>query len=75
MCGFFISNDPLISDKHKFILDNHLKFRGPDYQSKLINFKNWKIYHARLAIIGLHSIIINHSLIKMIQFYYLMVKY
>lgn len=53
MCGFFASNDPFISKTHKHILDKHLKFRGPDFQSDLITFKNWKIYHARLAIIGL----------------------
>jgi len=55
MCGFFASNDPLISKTHKTILDKHLKFRGPDYQSDLIDFKNWKIYHARLSIIGLSN--------------------
>ena len=53
MCGIFASNDPWISSSHKKILNKHLKFRGPDFQSDLLKYKNWYIYHARLAIIGL----------------------
>jgi asparagine synthase (glutamine-hydrolysing) len=53
MCGIFASNDPLVSFEHNKILDEHLKFRGPDFQSNIIKHKNWFIYHARLAVIGL----------------------
>ena len=53
MCGLFASNDPLVSNEHNKILDKHLKFRGPDFQSNMIKHKNWHIYHSRLAIIGL----------------------
>ena len=55
MCGIFASNDPLVSSSHKRILNKHLKFRGPDFQSGLIKYKNWRVYHARLAIIGLKN--------------------
>lgn len=53
MCGLFASNDPLVSKEHNKILNKHLKFRGPDFQSNIIKHKNWLIYHSRLAIIGL----------------------
>tara|TARA_Y100000591_G_scaffold330575_1_gene361942 strand:+ start:642 stop:2162 length:1521 start_codon:yes stop_codon:yes gene_type:complete len=53
MCGIFASNDPLVSYEHQNIINKHLKFRGPDFQSKIIKHKNWVIYHSRLSIIGL----------------------
>ncbi len=53
MCGIFASNDPLVSLDHSKVLNKHLKFRGPDFQSKIIKHKNWLIYHSRLSIIGL----------------------
>lgn len=54
MCGIFASNDPLVDKKHFTIINKYLKFRGPDYNSKLLETqKNWKLYHSRLSIIGL----------------------
>ena len=53
MCGIFASNDPLVSPGHIKVLNKHLKFRGPDFQSKIIKHKNWLLYHSRLSIIGL----------------------
>ena len=55
MCGIFASNDPLVTLKHSKVLNKHLKFRGPDFQSNLIKQKNWLIYHSRLSIIGLSN--------------------
>lgn len=52
MCGIFASNDPLIKLRHEKIISYHLNFRGPDYNSGLINFANWKLYHSRLSIIA-----------------------
>ena len=52
MCGIFASNDPLIRQRHEKIISYHLNFRGPDYNSGLINFANWKLYHSRLSIIA-----------------------
>lgn len=53
MCGIFASNDPIIKTYHEKTISNHLDFRGPDYQSGLISFKGWKLYHSRLSIIGI----------------------
>ena len=52
MCGIFSSNDPIVKQKHEKIISQHLNFRGPDYNSGLINFSNWKLYHSRLSIIA-----------------------
>lgn len=53
MCGIFASNDPFVDFKHQKKINDFLSFRGPDYQSGLINFGEWKLYHSRLSIIGL----------------------
>jgi len=52
MCGFFISNDPNISDDQLTVINFRLSFRGPDYQSKIVRHKGWSVYHARLSIIA-----------------------
>jgi len=52
MCGIFASNDPHVNFFHEKIVNKHLSFRGPDFNSGLISFGNWKLYHARLAIIA-----------------------
>lgn len=52
MCGFFISNDPNLSDRHLRVINSRLSFRGPDYQSGLVKHKGWSVYHARLSIIA-----------------------
>jgi len=52
MCGIFASNDPKVSFFHEKIIDKHLSFRGPDFNSGLIKFGNWKLYHSRLSIIA-----------------------
>ena len=52
MCGFFISNDPNISDGQLTAINSRLSFRGPDYQSAIISHKGWSVYHARLSIIA-----------------------
>ena len=52
MCGFFISNNKNIGERHLSIINSRLSFRGPDFQSSLIQHKGWNIYHARLSIIA-----------------------
>ena len=52
MCGLFASNDPSVTLGNEAIVDRALKFRGPDSQSGLIPFGDWKIFHSRLAIIA-----------------------
>ena len=52
MCGFFASNDPSISNDHYDKIKSRLSFRGPDFQSKLIKFKGWSLFHSRLSIIA-----------------------
>lgn len=53
MCGFFASNDPKVNFSHEKVINNGLKFRGPDFQSGLKFINNFYVYHSRLAIIGL----------------------
>ena len=60
MCGIFASNDPFVDFKHQKKINEFLSFRGPDYQSGLIHFGKWKLYHSRLSIIGLKKKF-NHS--------------
>ncbi|MBX7020444.1 asparagine synthase, partial [Providencia rettgeri] len=56
MCGFFITNHPSINKKeHESILENTLRFRGPDGASGLIESGKWMAYHSRLSIIDLNS--------------------
>tara|TARA_B100001175_G_C19485482_1_gene629517 strand:+ start:123 stop:1661 length:1539 start_codon:yes stop_codon:yes gene_type:complete len=52
MCGFFITNDPNISDGQLTAINSRLSFRGPDYQSAIVRHKGWSVYHARLSIIA-----------------------
>ena len=52
MCGFFASNDPSVNQSHLPLINKRLAFRGPDFQSKLISFKGWSLYHSRLSIIA-----------------------
>lgn len=53
MCGFFISNSSKINKKHEKIIEEKLRFRGPDSSSGLIEHNKWKAYHSRLSIIDL----------------------
>ena len=53
MCGFFITNFKKINKSHLNIIHSLLKFRGPDYSSKLLINGSWKSYHTRLSIIDL----------------------
>ncbi|MEY8711616.1 asparagine synthetase B family protein [Mangrovibacter phragmitis] len=55
MCGFFITNDPLVNSSHESIIESKLRFRGPDYSSGFIYHNGWIAYHSRLSIIGLES--------------------
>lgn len=55
MCGLYLSNNPNIDKRVEKILSNRLDFRGPDYQSGIIHHGRWKLYHARLSIIGLEN--------------------
>jgi asparagine synthase (glutamine-hydrolysing) len=55
MCGFFISNDPMVVSEHFRIVEENLRFRGPDGSSGMVTIGQWKSYHARLAIIDLDS--------------------
>lgn len=52
MCGFFASNDPLVTPDSEAVVDKALRFRGPDSQSGLLTFAGWHVYHSRLAIIA-----------------------
>ena len=52
MCGIFASNDPLVRMENAKIISKQLNFRGPDYNSGLLNFGKWKLYHSRLSIIA-----------------------
>lgn len=51
MCGFFISNCHTVNLTKK-VLDDSLGFRGPDFQSEIVKFRGWSVYHARLSIIA-----------------------
>ncbi|MBQ0330507.1 asparagine synthase, partial [Providencia rettgeri] len=53
MCGFFISNSSKVSLEHSSLIENKLRFRGPDCSSGLIEHNGWKAYHSRLSIIDL----------------------
>ncbi|HHQ4581072.1 TPA: asparagine synthetase B family protein [Aeromonas hydrophila] len=53
MCGFFISNSTRVGTGHESVIENHLRFRGPDGSSGLLEYNGWKAYHARLSIIDL----------------------
>ncbi|WP_058119564.1 asparagine synthetase B family protein [Photobacterium kishitanii] len=55
MCGFFITNDPMINQTHLATIEKTLRFRGPDCSSGLIENNEWKAYHSRLAIIDINS--------------------
>lgn len=51
MCGIFLSNDPLIDSRYERVIEETLRFRGPDCASGLKFIGEWKAYHSRLAII------------------------
>lgn len=55
MCGIFISNDPRVIQEHSKIIEECLRFRGPDCSSGLVEHGGWKAYHSRLSIIELGS--------------------
>lgn len=51
MCGFFITNSARIFKKDEQLIEDKLRFRGPDCSSGLVEHNGWKAYHARLSII------------------------
>ncbi|RUO59621.1 asparagine synthetase B family protein [Pseudidiomarina marina] len=51
MCGYFLTNSTLVDNAAINRIRKYIDFRGPDYQSGIIDFKGWKLYHARLSII------------------------
>lgn len=55
MCGFFISNDTRVTKADEAIIEERLRFRGPDYSSGLMIHGDWKVYHSRLSIIDLNA--------------------
>ncbi|MGD1471384.1 asparagine synthetase B family protein [Vibrio harveyi] len=55
MCGIFISNEPQVTQEHSKIIEDCLRFRGPDCSSGLVEHSGWKAYHSRLSIIELGS--------------------
>lgn len=55
MCGFFISNDPIVGSSNSSLIEDSLNFRGPDYNSGLIKHNKWWAFHSRLAIIDLNK--------------------
>ena len=52
MCGFFLTNGDVNELELEGILSRRLAFRGPDFQSGIVNHEGWKIYHSRLSIIA-----------------------
>ncbi|BBY80083.1 asparagine synthetase B [Mycolicibacterium pulveris] len=52
MCGLFATNDLSTRNRLPEILRARLAFRGPDWQSPVIEHKGWLLYHARLSIIA-----------------------
>lgn len=55
MCGIFISNNPSITNEKLAIIEDCLKFRGPDASSGLVAHLGWRAYHSRLSIIDIDS--------------------
>jgi len=55
MCGFFITNNPVINQEHHKLIEDSLRFRGPDCSSDLIEHRGWLAYHSRLSIIDINS--------------------
>ncbi len=55
MCGFFISNSSQVNKSCGALIERHLRFRGPDGASGLIEYKGWKAYHSRLSIIDISA--------------------
>lgn len=55
MCGIFISNDPKITQKSINVMEDTLRFRGPDCSSNIIENNGWKAYHSRLSIIDVDT--------------------
>ncbi|MEI8608437.1 asparagine synthase-related protein [Enterovibrio sp. Hal110] len=53
MCGFFISNNSDLNESHFSLIEERLRFRGPDYSSGVIRFNGWNLYHSRLSIIDI----------------------
>jgi len=55
MCGYFISNDPYVDNSKAKIIEDTLRFRGPDSSSGLMYHNGWYLYHSRLAIIDVEG--------------------
>lgn len=55
MCGYFISNDPYVDSSKGRVVEETLRFRGPDSSSGLVFHKGWFLYHSRLAIIDVEG--------------------
>ena len=55
MCGFFITNNPDINQSHLNLIEDSLRFRGPDCSSGLFEHHGWLAYHSRLSIIDINS--------------------
>lgn len=56
MCGFFITNNPIINISHLQTVEDSLRFRGPDYSSGFVSANGWIAYHSRLSIIDLSEV-------------------
>lgn len=52
MCGFFAYKGKKNLNNLPEALERRVKFRGPDYQSGVIDFAGWKLYHCRLTILS-----------------------
>jgi asparagine synthase (glutamine-hydrolysing) len=55
MCGIFVTNNSSVNQDSLLVIEESLRFRGPDCSSGLIQHKNWKGYHSRLSIIDINS--------------------
>jgi len=55
MCGFFATQ--VLGDQKYLseVLEQHLRFRGPDYFSGILEYNGWLIAHARLSIIEMST--------------------
>lgn len=52
MCGLFATNDLSLKDRLADTLKTRLAFRGPDWQSEIVEHNGWLLYHSRLSIIA-----------------------
>ena len=53
MCGIFVTSINTSDEDILKVCEKHLRFRGEDASSGIINYGKWKLLHYRLSIIGI----------------------